>query len=216
VVDVAGGELREPVSLPGEYVRAFPDGVRLAFTSGPARAFVDYVDFATFRASVRIAEIGRPGSRLLVPPRDGIGFGPFDVSADGRSLAVRAWRADGGEALLLVDTTTGRWRTLARADRVSQPSWSPAERMIAVGLSDLDGSGSLVTIDASTGEQRTLAAGELPDRPAWSPDGTRIAFATLERSEGEQAPMRLQVVDVDHPDRVTTVVSAPYITDLDW
>jgi hypothetical protein len=217
LLDVGGQLLQEPIRVPGDHVQVVPGGTHLAFTSGPGRAFADYGDlFETFRASVRVAPIGRTASRLLVAPREGIGFGSFDFSPDGRLLAVRAWRAEGGEALLLVNASTGRWRTLARSDRVGEPAWSPGAAMIAVGVSDLDGPDSLVVIDAVSGERRIVAGGEVLDRPAWSPAGTRIAFATREWVEGQPGPMRLRVVDVNRPDRLTDLVSAGSITDPDW
>jgi eukaryotic-like serine/threonine-protein kinase len=119
----------------------------------------------------------------------------FDLSPDGRRVAIaRGAFGGGGDVLLLIDTARGVTSPLTgrEFDSVDDPVWSPDSRLVAFkairGLKSL-----LVVKPADGGPERVVIDGMFDDVfvEGWSPDGRFLAinFWDAQRPRGALLPL---------------------------
>ncbi len=114
----------------------------------------------------------------------------FDLSPDGRRIAIARASPDGtGEALLVTDIARGVTSLLAGREfaGVNDPVWSPDSSLIAFTASR-SGSSAIIVRPADGGVERVLiersSGSVFPE--AWSPDGRHLAISVFDgpRHEG--------------------------------
>lgn len=127
-------------------------------------------------------------------------------------LSVAITGPDGSEASYLNDPE----------QVVSQPSFSPDGRHVAVRLADGDyesagpGSESIWVYDMASGNARPLTFGRYDSAPAYSPDGTEIAYLHF---DGYDEPEEVRVVPANggpHRTVATETIDLSYDSALAW
>jgi dipeptidyl aminopeptidase/acylaminoacyl peptidase len=166
------------------------------------------------------APIGQPAD-LAPQPEGALVECEFDVTPDGTRV-VTSWRmtdreADMSAALLVIDRSTGRRRTLAGGpdDWYGAPACSPDGDSVAALHEDMGGPErasqvSLVLIDLASGNERALAPDldRRPGAPVWNADGSALFFTADE--DGQTLPWRLDLAD----GRVTRLAIGASYSDL--
>lgn len=117
-------------------------------------------------------------------------------SSDGTKLAYVAERG-GSEDLFVFDSTTQTELRITDDDfREADPSWSPTSDELLYTVESDETGLNIMLVPAAGGDpvRLTSESGDDSD-PSWSPDGTMIAFARREPTEG--APNELFVMNSD-------------------
>ncbi len=148
------------------------DGRTIAFERDLAIWTYDTATGAT--RELAIEPRGLPATLPTTHQTQSSRFGAFDLSPDGKKLALVARGAvfaadasDGGDARALPQ------RELAAAD---EPVWASDSRRVAYVL-DRGDTQAIATYTFPDGPGRTLTpAGHHDDYPHWSPDGTKLEF----------------------------------------
>jgi eukaryotic-like serine/threonine-protein kinase len=119
----------------------------------------------------------------------------FDLSPDGRRIAIARASPDGtGEALLVTDIARGVTSLLAGREfaGVNDPVWSPDGDLIAFTASR-SGSSAIIVRPADGGVERVLiersSGSVFPE--AWSPDGRHLAISVFDGPRHEGALLAL-------------------------
>ena len=169
--------------------------------------------------------VGRKTAEIWVMNADGSNWRKlrkgccFEWSPDGSQIAFHGWGpGEGGDRStdfdLYVMRADGKGvRRLARYAWGTGLAWSPDGRKIVFVAGGGHGFGTsalyLVNVDGSGLTQLTpLHPDERDVEPAWAPDGTRIAFARVERGEivvvnPDGSDLRVITPGVDHARRPT-------------
>ena len=124
---------------------------------------------------------GRPLGTIGAPDP----ISTFDLSPDGRSVAIaRSGPTSGGEVLLVIDTARGVTSRLTGREfgGVEDPVWSPDSRRVA--FKALSGGKSVLVVKpADGGAERVVTDGRFADDvflEGWSPDGRYLAVSIWE------------------------------------
>lgn len=168
--------------------------VAAAKTAGTETASITFVRGPDYAQSIYLVSFdGRHVSRLL---RDGhystcaqdfecpgdLSYSDPAWSSDGRLAASVSTEPDQGNSQTCVAVFTQKPHTRAvRCDLVSEPSWAPDGRHLALACDCLTNFLPLLTVWRIGSLQIDLPTlvrtGHFDPKPAWSPDGSRIAFA---------------------------------------
>jgi Tol biopolymer transport system component len=109
-----------------------------------------------------------PAMRFRVSAPEGLRFGRFALSPDGRSVAFNAASEDGQSSLWVHSFDTGQSRHLERAGQVTAlPFWSPDARFIGFA-----GRGAIHRIAVDGTPPQSITAADDVGGAVWTPDGT--------------------------------------------
>lgn len=158
-------------AAPGDYSWS-PNGRKIALTV--------WRNVRQKKMALDVVTPGRTDALELLTGRfqSGVAWSP-----DGKQLAVMSFHPGVGEALWVIDATTGRVEHVVDVPSLSfEQRWSPdSSRIVFWTGHDVD----VVTV--ATGSLETVAS-QAQD-PAWSPDGSKLAFV---RKVTRQVPGRTQ------------------------
>jgi Tol biopolymer transport system component len=164
---------------------------------------------------LRLVSIEPDGSdRRLIPTPPGDPWLP-SLSPDGRKLAVAIFGSR-KRSIWVMKADGSRAHRIARADNVSQPSWSPDGARIAYSASvDAEGSSSIHIVNANGSDDHVIHTIAAPGTTAifsatFSPDGSRILF-----DQGTDAEFDIHVMDADGSN-VTQLTTTGVDYDPQW
>jgi eukaryotic-like serine/threonine-protein kinase len=126
-------------------------------------------------AVASIAWVDRQGKAEFLPIEPGV-YGRFDLSDDGRRLAVQV--GDTNDYILIYDVLRGSSRRLPTADSAGWPKWSPAGDLLAY-TSFGEGKPYRIMVQRVDSDRPPVAVVESQTRltpSTWSPDGQRLTF----------------------------------------
>ena len=126
-------------------------------------------------AVASLAWVSRQGQAEFLPIEPRV-FGTFDLSADGRRLAIQV--GDTKDYILLYDIERGSSRRLAAADSAGWPKWSANGEMLAY-TSFAEGKPYRVMVQRVDSDRPPVPVAESSTRltpSTWSPDGRRLTF----------------------------------------
>jgi Tol biopolymer transport system component len=156
-----------------------PNGDRIAFALGEARAFIP---FQPAHAAAHLAVIDPDGKNLRVLTEGSRNDGFPSWSPDGRRLVYRTTEKLGAEKMIkglrIIDVETRKVEALT--DGVFNdnfPAWSPDGKRIAF-TSDRDGPSNIYTIEPDGKGLRRLTKTGRDAHLCWSPDGKWIIFTS--------------------------------------
>jgi Tol biopolymer transport system component len=139
--------------------------------SDTALAYVPGGDVAV----ASIAWVSRQGQTEFLPIEPRV-YGTFDLSADGRRLAIQV--GDTKDFILLYDMERGSARRLPAPDSAGWPKWSANGEMLAY-TSFAEGKPYRVMVQRVDSDRPPVAVAESSTRltpSTWSPDGRRLTF----------------------------------------
>jgi serine/threonine protein kinase/Tol biopolymer transport system component len=157
----------EPVSLAadGEFASTSSTGL-IAYRAGNANA---PLQFAWFDArGDQLETVGEPGSLF-----------EFDVSPDGKSVAMSVRSADAADIWILEAARGLRTRFTFTQATHRTPVWSPDGRSLAFASSSRAGQQDLYrkSVDGAVGSEELLYSDDREKRPdSWSADGKYLLF----------------------------------------
>jgi Tol biopolymer transport system component len=194
----------EPVRLTNQagsewFPALAPDGQRFAYARFDGSDFDIYVQNGGDGSPVNLTA-GSPGDDIEP-----------DFSPDGKQIAFRSERPDGG-GIFLMSSGGGPARRLSRFGY--SPAWSPDGKTILVATQlvrdpkERGNTSQIWRIEVDGGKSRRLVQQDAV-QPSWSPEGRRIAFWSVDAASGKR---RIWTVSSDggSPMPVTTGES------LDW
>jgi Tol biopolymer transport system component len=126
-------------------------------------------------AVASLAWVSRQGQAEFLPLEPGV-YGMFDLSADGRRLAIQV--GDTRDYILIYDVGRGSSRRLTTADSAGWPKWSPNGDMLAY-TSFAEGKPYRIMIQRVDSDRPPIVVAESQTRltsSAWSLDGSRLTF----------------------------------------
>jgi len=126
-------------------------------------------------AVASLAWVSRQGQAEFLPIEPRV-YGMFDLSADGRRLAIQV--GDTQDFILLYDIERGSSRRLPTADSAGWPKWSANGEMLAY-TSFADGKPYRVMVQRVDSDRPPVSVAESSTRltpSTWSPDGRRLTF----------------------------------------
>jgi len=126
-------------------------------------------------AVASIAWVNRHGQTEFLPLEPRV-YGMFDLSADGKRLAIQV--GDTKDYILLYDVERKSSRRLATSDSAGWPKWSANGEMLAYS-SFADGKPYRLTVQRVDSDRPPMVVAESPNRmtpTTWSPDGTRLTY----------------------------------------
>ena len=126
-------------------------------------------------AVASIAWVSRQGQTEFLPIEPRV-YGTFDLSADGRRLAIQV--GDTKDFILLYDIERGSSRRLPAADSAGWPKWSADGEMLAY-TSFAEGKPYRVMVQRVDSDRPPAPVAESSTRltpSTWSPDGRRLSF----------------------------------------
>src|SRR4051794_8122207 len=232
-VDVDGTHLKL-LGRDGLHPAWSPDGSRIAYDREGSGNFAPgdiYVVVANGQAGKGLTRDGKGFFPLWAPDgrriyfSDANGGGRFVIDADGtdrRQIPARlfpdSWSHDGrrfaavGNSGLWISDADGRRRRLVARGDVSDPKWSPDDRMVAYSV---DGTGKaagiyVVRVDGSAPPKHL--AGANTGYPTWSPSGRELAYAVNALGHASS----VYIIDVTRGHRRPVVRRAVSVDDLSW
>jgi eukaryotic-like serine/threonine-protein kinase len=126
-------------------------------------------------AVASLAWVNRQGRSEFLPLEPRV-YGTFDLSADGRRLAIQV--GDTKDFILLYDIERGSSRRLPAADSAGWPKWSANGEMLAY-TSFAEGKPYRVMVQRVDSDRPPVPVAESSTRltpSSWSPDGSRLTF----------------------------------------
>jgi Tol biopolymer transport system component len=126
-------------------------------------------------AVASLAWVSRQGQSEFLPLEPRV-YGSFDLSADGRRLAIQV--GDTKDFILLYDIDRGSSRRLPAADSAGWPKWSANGDMLAY-TSFAEGKPYRVMVQRVDSDRPPVPVAESSTRltpSTWSPDGRRLTF----------------------------------------
>ena len=122
-----------------------------------------------------MAWVSRQGQAEFLPIEQRV-YGMFDLSADGRRLAIQV--ADNKDYILIYDLERNSSRRLPATDSAGWPKWSPAGDAVAY-TSFSEGKPYRILVQRVDSDRPPVALAESQTRltsSTWSSDGTRLTF----------------------------------------
>ena len=126
-------------------------------------------------AVASLAWVSRQGQAEFLPIEPRV-YGTFDLSADGRRLAIQV--GDTKDFILLYDIERGSSRRLPAAESAGWPKWSANGEMLAY-TSFAEGKPYRVMVQRVDSDRPPVPVAESSTRltpSTWSPDGRRLTF----------------------------------------
>jgi len=126
-------------------------------------------------AVASLAWVSRQGQAEFLPIEPRV-YGTFDLSPDGRRLAIQV--GDTQDFILLYDIERGSSRRLPTADSAGWPKWSANGEMLAY-TSFAEGKPYRVMVQRVDSDRPPVSVAESSTRltpSTWSPDGRRLTF----------------------------------------
>jgi Tol biopolymer transport system component len=126
-------------------------------------------------AVASLAWVSRQGQTEFLPIEPSV-YGTFDLSADGRRLAIHV--GDTKDFILLYDIGRGSSRRLPAAESAGWPKWSANGEMLAY-TSFAEGKPYRVMVQRVDSDRPPVPVAESSTRltpSSWSPDGRRLTF----------------------------------------
>ena len=126
-------------------------------------------------AVASLAWVSRQGQSEFLPLEPRV-YGSFDLSADGRRLAIQV--GDTKDFILLYDIDRGSSRRLPAADSAGWPKWSANGEMLAY-TSFAEGKPYRVMVQRVDSDRPPVPVAESSTRltpSSWSPDGRQLTF----------------------------------------
>jgi Tol biopolymer transport system component len=124
----------------------------------------------------RLAWSDRSAKVLATQGPDGPYVG-FDVSPDGKRIAVHRHDEGGGDILVIEPDNSVKKLTFDASHHNSSPVWSPAGDRVAYSALERGKWGIYQTLSSGSGTEELLYESDLPKAPmSWSPDGKNIVF----------------------------------------
>ena len=127
---------------------------------------------------VAVASLGwvsRQGQTEFLPMEPRV-YGSFDLSTDGRRLAIQV--GDTNDFILIYDTTRGSSRRLPATDSAGWPKWSGNGEMLAY-TSFAEGKPYRIMVQRVDSDRPPVPVAESSSRltpSTWSPDGRRLTY----------------------------------------
>ena len=126
-------------------------------------------------AVASLAWVSRQGQTEFLPMEPRI-YGSFDLSADGRRLAIQV--GDTNDFILIYDMTRGSSRRLPATDSAGWPKWSGNGEMLAF-TSFAEGKPYRLMVQRVDSDRPPVPVAESSSRltpTTWSPDGRRLTY----------------------------------------
>ena len=126
-------------------------------------------------AVASLAWVSRQGQTEFLPLEPRV-YGSFDLSADGRRLAIQV--GDTKDFILIHDMTRGSSRRLPATDSAGWPKWSANGQMLAY-TSFAEGKPYRIMVQRVDSDRPPVPVAESPSRltpSTWSPDGGRLTY----------------------------------------
>jgi serine/threonine-protein kinase len=161
----------EPVPIASDVrMHALYPHLQLA-VSDNALAYVPGGDVAV----ASLAWVNRQGQSEFLPIEPRV-YGTFDLSADGRRLAIQV--GDTKDFILVYDIGRGSSRRLPTAESAGWPKWSADGEMLAY-TSFAEGKPYRIMVQRVDSDRPPVSVAEASSRltpSTWSPDGRRLTF----------------------------------------
>ena len=162
----------DPVPIAsGVRMHALYPHLQLAVSSTGVLVYVPGGDVAV----AGMAWVSRQGQAEFLPIEQRV-YGMFDLSADGRRLAIQV--ADNKDYILIYDLERNSSRRLPATDSAGWPKWSPAGDAVAY-TSFSEGKPYRILVQRVDSDRPPVALAESQTRltsSTWSSDGTRLTF----------------------------------------
>jgi serine/threonine-protein kinase len=126
-------------------------------------------------AVASLAWVNRQGQAEFLPMEPRV-YGAFDLSADGRRLAIQV--GDTKDFILIYDMVRGSSRRLPATDSAGWPKWSANGEMLAY-TSFADGKPYRIMVQRVDSDRAPVPIAESSSRltpSTWSPDGDRLTY----------------------------------------
>jgi Tol biopolymer transport system component len=126
-------------------------------------------------AVASLAWVSRQGQTEFLPMEPRV-YGSFDLSADGRRLAIQV--GDTNDFILIYDMTRGSSRRLPATDSAGWPKWSRNGEMLAY-TSFAEGKPYRIMVQRVDSDRPPVPVAESSSRltpSTWSPDGGRLTY----------------------------------------
>ena len=169
--DPARQTVGEPVAIASDVrMHALYPHLQLA-VSDNVLAYVPGGDVAV----ASLAWVSRQGQTEFLPLEPRV-YGRFDLSDDGRQLAIQV--GDTKDFILLYDIERGRSRRLPAGDSAGWPQWSANGEMLAY-TSFAEGKPYRIMVQQMDSDRPPVQVAESPTRltpSSWSPDGRQLSY----------------------------------------
>jgi serine/threonine-protein kinase len=160
----------EPIASDVRMHQLYPY-LQLAASDAGVLAYIPGGDIAV----ASVAWVSREGQTEFLPFEPRV-YGTFDLSDDGRRLAIQV--GDTKDFILLYDLSRGSSRRLPATDSAGWPSWSPDGDTLAY-TSFAEGKPYRILVQRVDSDRPPVAIAESPTRltpSTWSTDGRRLTF----------------------------------------